>query len=504
MGPPQINYICLNQNDLHMAEEIRRKFKVFVSYSWTTSDLQDWVIDLAQRLVAIGIDVVLDKWNLKKGHDKYAFMEQSVTDSQIDKVLIILDKGYAAKADTRTGGVGTETQIISPNVYAEVRQEKFIPIIYERDEQNEIYSPAFLKNRVYIDLSNEATFEENFEDLVKTIIERPSHKKPALGELPEYLFDEEETRHKTTILLQRFEHVIRNKPKLINGATQEFLNEFLTILTTLTIKVTDPSSMTVGKQIIDILDQYAPRKDEFVQFFDKLLRSGEPLDVELLIHFLEKAHVIQETIQGRYNAESEPCQFAINEIFLSLNALAIKYKDYYLLGELIHSKYVVRLVGFNRQKHTFVLFYQNIESIKAYYSQLKLSGSTYESPAAALLIDRVAPPLTRELLVEADLTCHYVAELVGIHNGGYIREEWFPITYIYKENHQPEMIKKLSSKRHFERVKSLFDISSPDELKAKFSLFESENKNRHLIHYGRTTVQLIYKLIDAQTIATER
>lgn len=46
--------------------------KVFISYSWV---VQAHVVELAERLVANGIDVILDVWDLKPGHDKYAFME---------------------------------------------------------------------------------------------------------------------------------------------------------------------------------------------------------------------------------------------------------------------------------------------------------------------------------------------------------------------------------------------------------------------------------------------
>ena len=41
--------------------------KVFISYSWSSDEL---VLDLAKRLVAHGVDVVLDKWDLKEGNDK--------------------------------------------------------------------------------------------------------------------------------------------------------------------------------------------------------------------------------------------------------------------------------------------------------------------------------------------------------------------------------------------------------------------------------------------------
>ena len=110
---------------------MRETPKIFVSYSWTTPKHEDWVINLAERLVSDGVDVIIDKWNLKEGQDKYNFMETMVKSVDILKVLIILDRKYTEKAEQRTGGVGTETQIISPKIYDDVSQEKFIPIVAE-------------------------------------------------------------------------------------------------------------------------------------------------------------------------------------------------------------------------------------------------------------------------------------------------------------------------------------------------------------------------------------
>lgn len=80
--------------------------RVFISYSWTSMEFQQRVRELAESLRQDGIDVKLDLWDLKDGQDKYAFMEQCVTDPDIDKVLIICDSGYAAKADRRQGASG--------------------------------------------------------------------------------------------------------------------------------------------------------------------------------------------------------------------------------------------------------------------------------------------------------------------------------------------------------------------------------------------------------------
>jgi SEFIR domain len=107
--------------------------KVFISYSWTSSTHEQWVLELAQRLSGDGIVVILDKWDLREGQDKHAFMEQMVKDVSINKVLVICDRVYQEKADSRSGGVGTETQLISKKVYENTGQEKFIPIVREYD-----------------------------------------------------------------------------------------------------------------------------------------------------------------------------------------------------------------------------------------------------------------------------------------------------------------------------------------------------------------------------------
>lgn len=104
--------------------------KVFISYSWSNDDI---TMALAERLMSHGVEVILDKWDLKEGQDKYAFMEQCVNNPEVDRVLIVCDQKYADKANNREGGVGDETVIISTEIYGKVNQEKFIPIITECD-----------------------------------------------------------------------------------------------------------------------------------------------------------------------------------------------------------------------------------------------------------------------------------------------------------------------------------------------------------------------------------
>jgi hypothetical protein len=91
--------------------------KLFISYCWSNAEHEQWVMNLASDLLESGADTILDKWDLREGHDALAFMEKMVTDPAIEKVVIVSDAMYVEKADGRLGGVGTETQIISKKIY---------------------------------------------------------------------------------------------------------------------------------------------------------------------------------------------------------------------------------------------------------------------------------------------------------------------------------------------------------------------------------------------------
>lgn len=123
--------------------------KVFISYSWAAN--KERVIQIANDLMRDGVETIIDEWHLKYGNDKYSFMEQMVTNPSIDFVLIMCDKSYTQKADSRAGGVGDETAIISSELYGKMNQTKFIPIILEKDENGNAYCPTYLKSRIYFD-----------------------------------------------------------------------------------------------------------------------------------------------------------------------------------------------------------------------------------------------------------------------------------------------------------------------------------------------------------------
>lgn len=161
--------------------------KVFISYSWSSPPHKELVRHWAEQLVADGIEIVLDIYDLKEGQDKYAFMERMVRDSSVTNLLVICDQKYSEKADAKKAGVGTESQIISQEVYEKVEQSKFIPIVCEFDESGNPCLPTFLKSRIWINFSTPEAVNENWERLIRLLYGKPEHEKPKLGKPPVYI-----------------------------------------------------------------------------------------------------------------------------------------------------------------------------------------------------------------------------------------------------------------------------------------------------------------------------
>ncbi|MFA1027231.1 MULTISPECIES: SEFIR domain-containing protein [Pseudomonas syringae group] len=206
--------------------DVEQPPKLFISYSWSTPEHLQWVISLATELRESGVDVVLDKWDLKEGHDSIGFMESMVTDESVTKVIIVSDKAYAMKADGRAGGVGTESQIISAKVYENARQEKFVAVVPEK-EDGKAWLPTFYGRRIYVDLSESESYAENFEQLLRWIYGQPLHIKPALGKRPAFLTESTAIALGTNAMHRRAVDAVKQGKPIAAGAIEEYFRMVL-------------------------------------------------------------------------------------------------------------------------------------------------------------------------------------------------------------------------------------------------------------------------------------
>lgn len=154
--------------------------KIFISYSHDNRDHKKWVADLASTLVTKGVDVAFDQWDLGPGDDVPKYMEQSVRGA--DRVLMICTEQYVHKANDGKGGVGYEAMVVTGELVRDLGTSKFIPIL--RQPQGSALLPVSLSTRFYVDFGSSATYDEQFEILLRELHKVPAVAKPPLGKNP--------------------------------------------------------------------------------------------------------------------------------------------------------------------------------------------------------------------------------------------------------------------------------------------------------------------------------
>lgn len=143
---------------------------LFISYSSTPVTNKEKVSRFVDFLKNYGFSVIWDDSDLAIGSDIYNFMQRISTDPDISNVLIICNKDYAKKADKRERGVGTETQIITPEIYGQTLQSRFIPIVFEKTKAKKPYLPQYLKGRSYVDFSDENLWNQEMSRLYPVLV----------------------------------------------------------------------------------------------------------------------------------------------------------------------------------------------------------------------------------------------------------------------------------------------------------------------------------------------
>ncbi len=155
--------------------------KVFISYSWDDKQHEKWVVNLAEKLCNKGIDVTLDKWEMKLGKLFPHFMANAIKESE--RVICIITPNYKKKSENLEGGVGYEYSIMSAEVLKDIQTEKFIPLFRKGDSND---TPSFLSGRDFVDMRSDEDFDKVFDVLVRDIWGEPQSKKPKIGNRPDF------------------------------------------------------------------------------------------------------------------------------------------------------------------------------------------------------------------------------------------------------------------------------------------------------------------------------
>ncbi|HVG33113.1 MAG TPA: toll/interleukin-1 receptor domain-containing protein [Pyrinomonadaceae bacterium] len=449
--------------------------RVFISYSWSSEDHQQWVLDLAKKLMSDGVAVIIDRWDLKPGQDKYHFMEQMVKDESINRVLIICDKTYTEKADKREDtGVSTETQIISREVYSAVAQEKFIPVVKEKTDEGRPYIPVFIQSRIYVDLSDPQTFYENYEELLRNIYNKPLLSKPALGKPPAYITDPSKSVLETTHKLRALKDAILHDKGYAVGYADDYLSLLGSALDSFTLEVGSASWTVLRDKVLTRLEDTRPYKDEYVEFITFIARYGSDERLYDAIHAFFSKSLRFLNLHEYRNPRFDVQKFLIYELFLYTIAALIKRDRFRevnsLLTQLYHDPGDRSGLGNERSIYNYCIFQPDIQSIEN--TQGSRNAYSRISPSAELIRNRIdrTGGITSEDLFEADymLFIRFLLHRETMAKHGQLLS-WAPKTIGQAHNTLTfPIFLKGTSKAFFNKLKLLLDVKDKDELVARF------------------------------------
>ena len=445
--------------------------KLFISYSWTNQDHETWVLNLAKELVENGVHVVIDKWDLKEGQDSYSFMEKMVSDTEIQKVLIISDKKYADKANGRDGGVGTETQIISAEVYKNRQQEKFVAAVVERDETGEAYLPVYYKSRIYIDFCEPENYADSFEKLLRWIYDKPLYKRPPIGKQPAFLNERDDIALGTSFLSKRVLLGLKEAKPYVNGAIEEYLVTLSTNIEALRI---DCKPEEYDDKLIEKIDAFIPYRNEFIQICISVCQYSDDIKIDKFYHFFEKLipYFKKHGTGSFYEHEFDVFKFIAYELFLYYVAILLKYEKFIDLDEFLDKQYMGSEDSYGYDVEGYLIFYNYLKSLdyrnrRLNCRKLSLFADIIKERAKHLSIDFSD-------LMQADFVLFLRAEHLK-HNDW---RKWYPQTLIYSEYRRKpmEIFFRAQSKKYFEKMKCAIGFDDVQELKSFIEEYYTEKR----------------------------
>lgn len=450
--------------------------KVFISYSWASSEHEEWVLAFANQLSDAGVHVILDKWDLKEGQDAHAFMETMVSDESIKKVLLICERSYVSKANSRIGGVGTESQIITPEIYGKKDQSKYVAVVRERDESGEACVPLYYKARIHIDLSNAASYAENFEKLVRWIYDKPLYVRPELGGKPSYLTENAEiVRLSTTAAFARAMDALKNGKLHAVPALIEYFDIFIAEFEKFRL---DSGRDPFDEAVMESIKNFIPYRDEVVRLISTIITYSDNEETRTLVHrFFERMLPYQSAPlnSGSYRDwDWDNYAFITHELFLFVIAYCLKVEKFEFALNLIESEYhqPKRFNYGHPPMAPYLDFRTYLKSFEARNQRLQLRRLSLR---ADVLKERcVGSQVEFTHLMQADFVLYLRSKIIFKDQFAM----WWPETLIYYGHRGAvfESFARSISRKYFEKIKLLIGVSSKEELGIALDQIETEQR----------------------------
>lgn len=442
--------------------------RAFLSYSWTSDERADWIRGLADRLINDGVDVILDQYDLKDGQDKFSFMERMVTDPTVTHVVALSDARYAERADNRAGGVGTETLILTPEVYAEAGQQRVIPVALGVNEDGTLTLPTFLSSRWAINMASPAREADGYEQLLRTLYGRPRHVRPPMGRPPAYITSPELPARRAGSCLRAFADALGRERAIVYSLAQDFVEAVSTELITLQL-TSIPDPQLADEAVLAKIKEVQPLRDDVVGFLTAVAshRADDRL-AGIVGDLFEQLLVPQAAVPGQsyHRWQFDHYRFLAYDVFLHAAALCVSSHRLGLLASLTDRGYLLPplFVGDGQAgTATFPVFNRHCEALDEMRNRRLFEGRRLSVTADLVRESTNHPRVTFEDLVSSDLLLFLKSVLCT--DGEWV---WYPRLIGYASA-APPILRRATHKANFDEAKSLLHVSSGEDLRERFA-----------------------------------
>lgn len=144
---------------------------VFLSYSRGSESHNAWVVRLADALEGMReFEVIFDAYEMYAGKDLIHFMDRA---GAADRVVVVITPEYVRKAETRIGGVGYESSVISAALLQNQLAGRYVPVLREG-----VDAPPFLRSKLYVDFRDDDRFMSALAQLRSALLGRAPLSRP--------------------------------------------------------------------------------------------------------------------------------------------------------------------------------------------------------------------------------------------------------------------------------------------------------------------------------------
>jgi hypothetical protein len=197
-----------------------------------------------------------------------------------------------------------------------------------------------MASRIYIDLSSDDTFEENYQKLVRNLYGKPLLRRPPLGTAPAYITDEDQIVLKTSRKVGAIKDALLNERRSVGGLISDFLETFVSSLED--FRLTGGAIVGFDDKVASSIEKMLPLRDDFIDFTFILFKYRDSVDLDQIHEFWEKlaAFTFRPEHLGSWSeVDFDNFKFFNYELMLNFMAVLLQLKRYQEAGFFLHSQY---------------------------------------------------------------------------------------------------------------------------------------------------------------------